>query len=67
MNSHCGICDRDSQCGYEYKPCDCCDYRKFKQKGTDMTHKLICVTCDSGVLLYPKVLRKPQERIRVGW
>jgi len=30
MNSHCGICDVESQCGYEYKPCDCCNYRKFK-------------------------------------
>lgn len=30
MNSHCGICDIETQCGYEYKPCDCCNYRKFK-------------------------------------
>lgn len=32
VNSHCGICDVESQCGYEYKPCDCCNYRKYKPK-----------------------------------
>ena len=36
MNSHCEICDVEQQCGYEYKPCDCCNYRKFKpKKGND--------------------------------
>ena len=32
MNSHCSVCDVEKQCGYEYKPCDCCNYRKFVQK-----------------------------------
>jgi hypothetical protein len=32
MNSHCDVCDVEKQCGYEYKPCDCCNYRKFKPK-----------------------------------
>lgn len=35
MNSHCEICDVEQQCGYEYKPCDCCNYRKFKPKKGD--------------------------------
>lgn len=30
MNSHCSVCDVEKKCGYEYKPCDCCNYRKFK-------------------------------------
>lgn len=30
MNSHCDVCDVEQLCGYEYKPCDCCNYRKFK-------------------------------------
>ncbi len=30
MNGRCETCDVEKQCGYEYKPCDCCDYRKFK-------------------------------------
>ena len=32
MNSHCGICDVEKQCGYQYKPCDCRDYLKFVPK-----------------------------------
>ena len=32
MNSHCGICDVEKECGYQYKPCDCCNYRKFVPK-----------------------------------
>ena len=30
MNGHCSTCE--PKCGYEYKPCDCADYRKFKIK-----------------------------------
>ena len=30
MNGHCSTCDVEKQCGYQYKPCDCCNYRKFK-------------------------------------
>lgn len=30
MNGNCRSCDREAECAYEYKPCDCCDYRKFK-------------------------------------
>lgn len=32
MNSNCKTCDVEQECGYEYKPCDCCNYRKFKPK-----------------------------------
>jgi hypothetical protein len=32
MNSHCSVCDVEKDCGYQYKPCDCCNYRKFKPK-----------------------------------
>ena len=32
MNSHCSVCDVEQQCGYQYKPCDCCNYRKFTPK-----------------------------------
>jgi hypothetical protein len=31
-NGHCSTCDVEKQCAYEYKPCDCCGYRKFKAK-----------------------------------
>lgn len=30
MNGSCETCKRDKECAYEYKPCDCCNYRKFK-------------------------------------
>ena len=29
MNGHCSTCDVEARCGYPYKPCDCCDYRKY--------------------------------------
>lgn len=29
MNGHCSTCDVEQECGYKYKPCDCCNYRKF--------------------------------------
>lgn len=32
MNRTCETCDVEKQCRYEYKPCDCADYRKFKEK-----------------------------------
>lgn len=32
MNGHCSTCDVEQQCGYKYKPCDCCNYRKFTPK-----------------------------------
>lgn len=28
-NSHCSVCDVEKDCHYPYKPCDCCNYRKF--------------------------------------
>ena len=28
--SDCKYCDVENLCGYEYKPCDCVGYRKFK-------------------------------------
>ena len=30
MNGHCSTCNIEHQCGYQYKPCDCRDYMKFK-------------------------------------
>lgn len=30
MNGHCTTCNIEKQCGYQYKPCDCRDYMKFK-------------------------------------
>lgn len=38
MNGHCSTCDIEDQCGYKYKPCDCCNYRKFVQKDPDPTN-----------------------------
>lgn len=32
MNGRCETCDLEPACGYEYKPCDCCDFRKFKPR-----------------------------------
>lgn len=32
MNGNCKTCNVEQQCAYEYKPCDCCNYRKFKPK-----------------------------------
>lgn len=32
MNSNCNSCDAEADCAYEYKPCDCCNYRKFVPK-----------------------------------
>jgi hypothetical protein len=30
MNGNCNTCNIEKQCGYQYKPCDCRDYMKFK-------------------------------------
>lgn len=32
MNGRCETCDVEQRCGYQYKPCDCADYRKFVEK-----------------------------------
>jgi len=32
MNGHCSTCDVEDKCAYPYKPCDCCNYRKFVKK-----------------------------------
>lgn len=32
MNGSCNTCPVESDCGYEYKPTDCCDQRKLKDK-----------------------------------
>jgi hypothetical protein len=34
MNGHCSTCPVEKDCGYQYKPCDCCNQRKFKPKVT---------------------------------
>ena len=31
MNEHCLTCDIEKDCGYEYKPTECCCYRKFTE------------------------------------
>ena len=30
MNGHCSSCPVESECGYPYKPTDCCNQRKFR-------------------------------------
>ena len=40
MNSHCSVCDVEKDCGYEYKPCDCCNYRKFKPKPPELRKEI---------------------------
>jgi len=35
MNGNCETCDVEQQCGYAYKPCDCCNYRKFRLKSPE--------------------------------
>lgn len=52
MNSNCSVCDVEQECGYEYKPCDCCNYRKFKPKPTP-TH-------NAQVIQFPRK-EKPNE------
>lgn len=32
MNGNCQTCDVEHECDYQYKPCDCRDYLKFKPK-----------------------------------
>lgn len=32
MNGHCSTCDVEHLCFYQYKPCDCCNYRKFTEQ-----------------------------------
>ena len=36
MNSNCNSCDVEKDCAYPYKPCDCCNYRKFVQKEPEL-------------------------------
>jgi len=31
-NGHCSTCDIEKECGYPYKPTDCCQQRKFISK-----------------------------------
>lgn len=30
MNGRCQTCDVEAECGYPYKPTECCNYRKFR-------------------------------------
>lgn len=32
MNGRCESCDREAECAYPYKPTECCNYRKFRQR-----------------------------------
>jgi hypothetical protein len=32
VSGHCNSCYLEPECGYPYKPCDCCNYRKFRPK-----------------------------------
>lgn len=51
--SDCQLCDVEHICGYEYKPCDCAQQRKFKE--------LPSITCDgclgAGYAPYPMKCR----------
>jgi hypothetical protein len=31
MNGHCSTCNIEKECGYEFKPTECCDYRKYRE------------------------------------
>lgn len=35
MNGHCSTCELEPVCGYPYKPCDCCNQRKFRPKANE--------------------------------
>jgi len=50
MNSHCSVCDVEHKCAYPYKPCDCCNYRKFVPK--------IVVPVKATVIQFPIPLKK---------
>ena len=41
MNSNCNYCDVEAKCAYPYKPCDCCNYRKFVPKAPPITEAKI--------------------------
>lgn len=36
----CNFCERRDVCAYEYKPCDCFDFRKFKP-----APHVVCASC----------------------
>lgn len=36
MDGNCETCEVEKYCIYEYKPCDCCNHRKFKPKETTL-------------------------------
>ena len=42
MNGHCNTCELEPVCGYPYKPCDCCNQRKFRPiEPAEQTAKVI--------------------------
>lgn len=34
MTGHCSLCEVEEECGYLFKPCDCCNQRKFVAKSS---------------------------------
>lgn len=59
MNGHCSTCDVEAKCAYQYKPCDCCNYRKF-------VHKLDCVDSRNNEPIHvqgSKVIKFPKEGV----
>lgn len=60
MNGHCGICDVEQECGYEYKPCDCCGYRKFKPKAeVQRSQELDCRPLAKVIPIHTTLKEKP--------
>lgn len=67
MNGHCSTCDVEKQCAYKYKPCDCCNYRKFKPlpEPTLELEGYYCVICSKwlsetdGVIVHDNVPHPP--------
>lgn len=43
MNGRCETCKMEESCGYEYKPCECRDYLKYKPKPVEQRHQ--CKSC----------------------
>ena len=54
MNGNCNTCDVEEQCAYQYKPCDCCNYRKFKPKPDDVIAVRELFKQSSQVIQFPK-------------
>lgn len=61
MNSHCGICEMEAECGYEYKPCDCCNYRKFRPKTAEQRERELASRPRAKVIPFPSTTKTKGE------